>query len=54
MDDVGVVPDALDGDLLTANLHAAEGAAGGPAGSRIDRVGDAVIAHERAKVVVIA
>ena len=53
VDDVDVVPDALDGDLLAADLHAADRPAGGPAGGRVDRVGDAVVADERAEVVVV-
>ena len=57
VNDVDVVPDALDGDLLAANQHAADGAAGGPAGGRVDlvdRVGDRVVADERAEVIVVA
>ena len=53
-DDVDVVPNALDRDLLAANLHAADRATGGPARRRVDRVGDAVVADERAEVVVKA
>ena len=54
MHDVHVVPDALDGDLLAPHLHAAGCAAGRPAGGCIDRVGNPVVAHERAAVVVEA
>ncbi len=53
INDVDVVPDALDGDLFAADLHAAEGAAGGPAGGGVDRVGDRVVADERAAIVVV-
>ena len=53
VDDVDVVPDTLHRDLLGADLHAADGTAGGPAGGGVDRVGKPVAADERADVVVI-